>query len=50
VAKIAPKAMNAPPSTLSTRSVSGSVAARLTPLSSARFAIVGGMIASNVTV
>src|SRR5262245_10741538 len=41
--------MNAPPSTLSTSNVSGSIETRLTPLSSARIAIAGGMIASNVT-
>ncbi len=49
VAKIAPKEMNAPARTLNTRTLKGSVVAFLTPLSSARTAIVAGMIASNVT-
>ena len=47
VAKIAPKEMKAPPRTLSTSNVSGSIDARLTPLSSARSAMAAGMIASK---
>src|SRR5215471_6885783 len=50
VAKIAPKAMKAPANTLSTRTVSWSMEARRTPLSSARTAMAAGMIASNVMV
>ncbi len=49
VAKMAPNEMKAPASTLSTSKVSESVDARLTPLSSARTAMVAGMIASKVT-
>src|SRR3954468_24135780 len=49
VAKMAPMAMKAPPSTLSTNRVSGSMVARLTPASSARSAMVAGRIASRVT-
>ncbi len=49
VAKIAPKAMKAPPRTLSTSNVTGSIAARLTPFSSARSAMAAGKMASNVT-
>jgi hypothetical protein len=50
VAKIAPNEINAPAKTPSTSKVVGSVEALLTPLSSARRAIVAGIIASNVTV
>src|SRR5947209_3528756 len=49
VAKIAPNATKAPPSTLRTRMVRKSVDARLTPASSARMAKEGGIIASKLT-
>src|SRR5262245_28341125 len=49
VAKMAPNAMNAPARMLSTNSVIGSVATRLTPPASARSAMVAGKIASKVT-
>jgi hypothetical protein len=50
VANIAPKETNAPATTLSTSSVVRPIEARFTPLASARTAISGGMIASNVKV
>src|SRR5262245_2244118 len=48
VAKMAPKEMKAPAKILRANRVIGSVVALFTPLSSARAAIVDGMIASNV--
>src|SRR5215207_9781696 len=50
VANIAPNATKAPPRMLRTSTLMGSVDTRLTPLSSARAAMVAGRTASNVTI
>ena len=50
VAKIAPKETNAPANNAKHKQSVRPIEARFTPLASARTAIAGGMIASNVTV